>query len=907
MCYRVWNQEGAQNMSRESRSRLRGVALSWALAMALCIAGVISAAAQIVSREQESAIAKAPPQLKSAALRDVAAHIGAPLGQLEIVSFQPEEFPAQQRDAFLFKVMDRRTHQIHGVLVTADGRELDQRRVETDERSAWFARFGRLDARLAELLANVREDEPVDVVFWLKTPAFEPAVIPAHSVAIDRVRIEAIQKEAFDLRTRFIQAVVTPVRERLESLGFQAKADGLSPAIYAVVPAGSVANISRNLLLWPEVDIIYLASVAEPQLWSARRTIHADVVQSRKTNGHAVNGTGVKAAMIEAGMRLPRGGRTARVAAGYLNPALNNPFLSGVRIDSVNVRGPLPSPHATSVAGIICSQDMSLNGVFGIAPLAALWAGGSAQSSLPEMTASTDGAINWGATTINLSFGVNSGLASLDAWDRLYDDRVFNHQCTVVATAGNEGRSSGNIKHPGLGYNVVTVGAYDDAHTPTNPNDDRMALFSSFRNPAGRRKPEVVAPGVDIKSTSVGFPWISYIDSGTSFAAPMVTGLTALMMQRDPTLEVSPAAVKAILIATSSRSIPPPAGTTRRPGNSIVSDNADDVTRGQNGAWGGGSYTPEVDNTVILTTMGLRRAQRTRVAISWLLDPTREPTYGSSPHVQLELSVLDPDGNVAGTDAVDGDTSRLVEFIPAKDGLYSMQVTKTRCDYRTSVGFAWWQEPSTVLDVPSVAGVPGQVVKLQATLWFTTDHTLLANKTVTFQVQGDSASYSATTDSKGVATISYSVGAGMAAGNHPITVTFAGDREYRAASGTGVLSLPIVLRQATNTQLSSPDGNLPRGGIFTGTANLTSIDAQPWLLAGKTITYSFFGYNGTQPMIYLGSGSALAVTDANGNATVEFTIPADVDPSIAWITVYAQFAGDADYKPSVGDTGFWLH
>lgn len=77
---------------------------------------------------------------------------------------------------------------------------------------------------------------------------------------------------------------------------------------------------------------------------------------------------------------------------------------------------------------------------------------------------------------------------------------------------------------PSAAANVVTVGAYDSIA-------GRYADFSGrgFTRLTNQVKPDLAAPGVGIMAPAVGGGYQSV--SGTSFAAPMVSGSAALMMQ----------------------------------------------------------------------------------------------------------------------------------------------------------------------------------------------------------------------------------------------------------------------------------------------------------------------------------------------------------------------------------------
>jgi hypothetical protein len=117
---------------------------------------------------------------------------------------------------------------------------------------------------------------------------------------------------------------------------------------------------------------------------------------------------------------------------------------------------------------------------------------------------------------------------------------------------------------------VLTVGASNHNGT-TRRGDDTIAVFSS-RGPSAidfAAKPDLVAPGVGIESLAEPWttlytrytayllpgsnPWSWYSPylslSGTSMAAPVVTGTIALMLEANPAL--TPNAVKAILQYTA--------------------------------------------------------------------------------------------------------------------------------------------------------------------------------------------------------------------------------------------------------------------------------------------------------------------------------------------------------------------
>ncbi len=109
-----------------------------------------------------------------------------------------------------------------------------------------------------------------------------------------------------------------------------------------------------------------------------------------------------------------------------------------------------------------------------------------------------------------------------------------------VFAAGNEGPRAASLRNPASFPEALAVGATDDL--------DQVAGFSSRGpSPWNETKPEVVAPGVPIRSSLPGGVYGTRY--GTSMAAPHVAGLAALVLQGDPTLTVD--GVEAIVMASA--------------------------------------------------------------------------------------------------------------------------------------------------------------------------------------------------------------------------------------------------------------------------------------------------------------------------------------------------------------------
>lgn len=83
---------------------------------------------------------------------------------------------------------------------------------------------------------------------------------------------------------------------------------------------------------------------------------------------------------------------------------------------------------------------------------------------------------------------------------------------------------------PASARGVVAVGAYDSARLSYAPFSGRgNSTVRPFPPGIFLQKPDLAAPGVDIRSAAVGGGYVSV--TGTSFAAPFVTGAAAMLMQ----------------------------------------------------------------------------------------------------------------------------------------------------------------------------------------------------------------------------------------------------------------------------------------------------------------------------------------------------------------------------------------
>ncbi|MEM2141733.1 MAG: S8 family serine peptidase [Candidatus Thorarchaeota archaeon] len=242
-----------------------------------------------------------------------------------------------------------------------------------------------------------------------------------------------------------------------------------------------------------------------------------------------ISGNGVKVAILDTGIDYTHPDLSANYKGGY-------DFVSNDN-DPKDGHG-----HGTHCAGIVAAADNG-QGVIGVAPKASIYAvrvlNDQGSGSTSGIIAGIDWAVNNGMDIISMSLGGGS-------YDSAFNEainRAYNAGIVVVAASGNDGK--GTISYPAKYQNAIAVGATD-----SNRN---LASFSNYG-----AEQEVVAPGVNIYSTTPTYTvTINYYGysknyatmSGTSMATPMVAGMVALILEKNPNL--TPPEVRNILHTTS--------------------------------------------------------------------------------------------------------------------------------------------------------------------------------------------------------------------------------------------------------------------------------------------------------------------------------------------------------------------
>jgi type VII secretion-associated serine protease mycosin len=254
-------------------------------------------------------------------------------------------------------------------------------------------------------------------------------------------------------------------------------------------------------------------------------------------------GAGVTVAVIDTGVSTSVPELTGAVVGGT--------DVSG--LGSSNGQTPVGdgSEHGTLVASLMAGRGSAEGtGVIGVAPEASILAvsvafgtSGAKLSNDDQIAAGIRWAVDHGADVINMSLTRNT----LD-WPASWDDAflyAFNHDVVVVAAAGNRGSGTTEVGAPATIPGVLTVGGVDREKTASFDASSQGITIA------------VAAPSEQLVGVVPNGGYMQW--SGTSAAAPIVSGLVALVRAAYPTLNAAEVINRVIATANpNGHAVPSP-------------------------------------------------------------------------------------------------------------------------------------------------------------------------------------------------------------------------------------------------------------------------------------------------------------------------------------------------------------
>ncbi len=405
------------------------------------------------------------------------------------------------------------------------------------------------------------------------------ATLPASAASVPNARIQSVLAQlASQQPDRPVNVIVQKsvkddrVELAVEALGGTITKDlPIINAFAARLNAGDVERLAvSGGVRWVSLDapVEQVGKPAPPPPLPTTNT-YLDTLNVRAAWNLGLNGDGITVAVIDSGISLDKDFSLSSSASGGTR-LIKQFSLSPLSATVNDVYG-----HGTHVAGIVAGNGSDSAGeITGIAPVAKLISlkicdeTGRAYES--DMVAAMqwiyNNRVTYNIRVVNLS--VNSTVAQsyhTSPVDAAAEILWFN-QVVVVASAGNYsiGVTLNPIQAaPANDPFIITVGASDERGT-ASLIDDVTAAYSAYGTTTdGFLKPDIIAPGMNIISVlSKNSSWSTlYPDrvllngeyfrlSGTSMAAPMVTGAVALLLQDEPNL--TPDQVKYRLKAASN-------------------------------------------------------------------------------------------------------------------------------------------------------------------------------------------------------------------------------------------------------------------------------------------------------------------------------------------------------------------
>jgi serine protease AprX len=348
---------------------------------------------------------------------------------------------------------------------------------------------------------------------------------------------------------------------------------------YRALPMISVTTTKRRIAAishLPSVRSLYSNRTFQWNLEPAARNLtgvervrrNSDLTMSNR--GLPVSGRGVTVAVLDTGVDGTHGDLSGRV--------VQNLKLADTQSLGVGFNYPVAAPnlantdqaygHGTFVAGVIAGNGQQSGGKYaGVAPSANILGLSAGDASLLFILSGLDYILTNGPAfnvrVVNCSFSANTVFDVNDPVNiatRMLTDNGVN----VVFSAGNTGSGSDSLNPYSVAPWVISTGATDD--------QGRLASFSSrgeFGSPLFC--PTLVAPGVNTVSLRVSTAAaVTTVDglaandrqlsptevpyyttgNGTSFSAPQVAGVIALMLEANPRL--TPAQIRDILQRTAT-------------------------------------------------------------------------------------------------------------------------------------------------------------------------------------------------------------------------------------------------------------------------------------------------------------------------------------------------------------------
>lgn len=610
------------------------------------------------------------------------------------------------------KLLNSKADMLRAVIVVPDGRIVDEAAFASlkEQAEASLTVFQRkADPSLRDFAATAQPDDLAELAVFVAADTTD---------AISKVKAKYGQVEwTADRPDSKDEAVLSQIADELyfakRSVFEEAEATFAAKVLtYGARPGYRSTSVPLVFLTVPRSKLDAIAALPDvvsmglEGRWSRPAMAYAGpTVQANWTSGSGDQGTGVRVGVVEYYNVREIGDLSGKVVAFHNRnnaPPIYDPSV--------------PLDHPSWVAGAIASQDSVSKGVAPGALIVSSAAGGYVEDQRDtDVIAAVDWAFdpNGGDVEIaNLSL-VQDTNAGSEAARKFFDAAQWEHNQLTVAASGNlylddpqcplgDSGSFTAVGSPGTGWNVLTVGGTYEKNT-TSWSDDELWFeadlsegacwedpdWASWNPHHDFNKPNISAPAKGITTAN------GWSASGTSVAAPIVSGIAAQLQARNPGyLQYWPEAIRAMIMAGAIHKTPKSSGSysPAREGVGTVSAKwANNAFVDGGGSLGGVVRITKTSSSDYTKSFSVAANQKVEVAVVWDSHTTGNGTTDTLT-ADYDLTVTRPDGIVESSSSWDN-SYEYVDFTSDRSGTVSVRIHAARFDAPYEyLALAWVKE-----------------------------------------------------------------------------------------------------------------------------------------------------------------------------------------------------------------------